>query len=204
MTMPNIQIYKPTFILIALNVAFYVYTTIIGGSFLETDYNVILQYGQRGVDVFAGQYYQLLTSMFVHANIVHLAGNMIFLLIFGLRGEELFSLPEYLLVYFAGGFIGNSLSLFFMDPLIPSVGASGAIFAMFGAATLYARRTARQSILGALVYAFFLLFLSAGENVNILAHLGGMGAGLLIGYLLSARRKPETRYSIAYSYGSPI
>jgi rhomboid protease GluP len=84
--------------------------------------------------------------------------------------------------------------------LTPSVGASGAIFALFGGAAVYARRSFSQSIIGALIYAFFLLLLSSGPGVNIFAHLGGLGTGLLIGYVLATRRKPETRYTISYSY----
>jgi membrane associated rhomboid family serine protease len=199
--MGNCQKYKPTYILIAINIAVYIYTSWVGGNFLETGIVPIYQWGQVGALVYQGWYYQLITSMFVHASIVHIAGNMIFLLIFGLRGEELFSLPEYLLIYLGGGLVGNLLSLVFLPSNVPSVGASGAIFAMFGGATIYARRTLGQSILGALIYAFFLLFISYGQNVNIFAHLGGLGAGLLIGYALSARRRPQSRYSITYSYG---
>jgi len=83
---------------------------------------------------------------------------------------------------------------------VPSVGASGAIFAMFGAATIYARRSFSQSIIGALIYAFFLLFLSSGPGVNNYAHIGGLITGLLLGYLLALRRKPESQYTISYSY----
>src|SRR3990170_5839143 len=98
----------------------------------------------------------------------------------------MFSLPEYLLVYFAGGLTGNLLSLipFFLDPTIPSVGASGAIFAMFGAAIIHTRRTLGQSIIGALIYAFFLLFLSAAPGVNNLAHIGGVGFWFVVWYVL--------------------
>jgi len=200
--MGNCQKYKPTFTLIALIIAVYIYTSWVGGSFLETGALPIYQFGQVGYLVInEGFYYQLVTSLFVHASIVHIAGNMIFLLIFGLRGEELFSLPEYLLIYLGGGLVGNLLSLAFLPLNVPSVGASGAIFAMFGAATLFARRTVGQSIFGALIYAFFLLFLSVGPGVNILAHLGGLGAGLLIGYVLSVRRRPAARYAVSYSYG---
>ena len=204
--MPSSEKFKPTFVLIAINVAVYVYTSVVGGSFLETNYDLIIRYGQVGVLVYAGNYYQLLTSMFVHASIVHIAGNMIFLLVFGLRGEEMFSLPEYLLIYFAGGLTGNLLSLipFFLDPTIPSVGASGAIFAMFGAAIIHTRRTVGQSIIGALIYAFFLLFLSAAPGVNNLAHIGGLVTGLVIGYVLGARRKPSTKYTVSYSYSTPF
>jgi rhomboid protease GluP len=199
--MYNSQKFKPTYILIALNIAFYIYTSVVGGDFMNTSSNMILQYGQvNELVIYYGQYYQLFTSMFVHANIAHIAGNMLFLLIFGLRGEEMFSLPEYLSIYFLGGLTGNLLSLLLLPLDAPSVGASGAIFAMFGACTIYARRSVRQSIIGALIYALFLLLLSSGLYVNNFAHIGGLVTGLLIGYVLATRRKPETRYTISYSY----
>jgi rhomboid protease GluP len=201
--MSNSQKYKPTYILIALNIAFYIYTSIAGGDFVNTSNNMIYLYGQvNGLVLYYGYYYQLFTAMFVHANIAHIAGNMVFLLIFGLRGEEMFSLPEYLLVYFLGGLAGNILSLWILPLNVPSVGASGAIFAMFGACTVYARRSVSQSIIGALIYAFFLFFISSGPGVNIFAHLGGLAAGLLIGYALAARRKPEAKYTYHYSYSA--
>ena len=197
------QKYRPTIILIAFNVAFYFYTSVVGGDILTTNINMITQYGQVNyLVIYSGYYYQLFTSMFVHANIAHIAGNMVFLLIFGLRGEEMFSLPEYLSIYLIGGLTGNLLSLLLLPLDVPSVGASGAIFAMFGAATIYARHTVSQSIIGALIYAFFLLFLSSGPGVNNFAHIGGLLTGLLMGYVLAAKRKPETRYTISYSYST--
>jgi rhomboid protease GluP len=197
------QKFKPTYILIALNVAVYVYTSVAGGNFLETSNDMILLYGQvNRLVIYYGWYWQLLTSMFVHASIAHLAGNMLFLLIFGLRGEEMFSLSEYLLVYLLGGLTGNLLSLVFLPLDVPSVGASGAIFAMFGACAIYARRSVGQSIIGALMYGFFLLLLSSGPNVNDLAHIGGLVAGLLIGYVLAIKRKPAAKYKISYSYST--
>ena len=197
------QKFKPTLILIALNIAVYIYTSLAGGSLLETSYDMILRYGQvNGFIIYYGWYWQFFTSMFIHVSIAHLAGNMLFLLIFGLRGEEMFSLPEYLLIYFLGGLTGNLLSLVFLPLDITSAGASGAIFAMFGACAIYARRAVGQSIIGALIYAFFLLFLSSGPNVNDSAHIGGLVAGLLIGYVLAIRRKPATTYKISYSYST--
>ena len=195
------QKYKPTYILITLNVLAYIYTSVVGGNFVTTSDSMVLTYGQVNAFVFQGAYWQLFTSIFVHATIAHLLGNMLFLLIFGLRGEEMFSLPEFLGIYFIGGLAGNVLSLAF-GPMFISVGASGAIFSMFGACVIYARRSVRQSILGALVYAFFLLFISAGPGVNDLAHVGGLVFGLLIGYLIATRRKPSEQCSVKYSYST--
>ncbi len=187
----NCEKYKPTYILIALNVAIFIYGAIIGGDALNTSNNIVFVWGQVNEFVFAGAYWQLFTSMFIHASIFHLVGNMLFLLIFGLRGEEMFSLPEYLGIYLVGGLVGNLLSLLF-GPIFVSVGASGAIFALFGACVIYDRRSVKQSIVGALVYAGFLFFINIGENVNILAHLGGLAFGLLAGYLIASSRKPTT------------
>lgn len=199
--MPNCQKFKPTYILLALNIAVYVYTSVAGGNFVETSGDMIVQYGQvNGLVLYYGWWWQLFTSMFVHASITHLVGNLLFLFIFGLRGEELFSLPEYLAIYFLGGLTGNLLSLAFLPINVPSVGASGAIFALFGACTIYARRALGQSIIGALIYAFFLLMLSSGANVNNSAHIGGLAIGLLIGYVLAMKRKPDAVYKISYSY----
>lgn len=201
--MPNSQKYKPTYVLIGVNLAFYIYTSVAGGSFLTTNTDMLIKFGQvNGLVINFGYYYQLFTSLFVHADITHIVGNMLFLFIFGLRGEEMFSLPEYLTVYFLGGLTGNVLSLFLLPATTVSVGASGAIFAMFGASVVYARRSLSQSIIGALIYAFFLLFISYGVGVNIFAHIGGLAAGLLIGYILATRRKPETRYTASYSYST--
>ncbi len=196
------QRYRITMVLIALNVGMYIYTSIIGGSFIFTSPAITVTWGQYNALVLQGAYYQLFTSMFVHANIIHLAGNMIFLLIFGLRGEEMFSLPEYLGVYLLGGLAGNVLSLA-LGPNLISVGASGAIFAMFGACAVYARRSIGQSIIGALIFGFFLLIISSGENVNYLAHIGGLLSGLGMGYVL-ARRQPLRGYRTSYSHTIPF
>jgi rhomboid protease GluP len=191
--------YMPTYIIIALNVIVYVYTSIIGQDFITTGWYPISLYGQVNIFVMQGSIWQLFTSMFVHANIMHLAGNMFFFLIFGLRAEELFRTRDYLLIYFLSGLAGNLLTLL-MGPEMISVGASGAIFGIFGASIIYLRRTIGQSIVSALMYAFFLLVISTGPGVNILAHLGGLAVGLLIGYLLSTRRRPQPTYQYAYSY----
>ena len=197
--MPNCIKYKPTYILIAINVAAYIYTSIDGGNALVTSAVPVIMWGQVNAWVFQGEYWRLLTSMFVHASLAHIIGNMFFLFIFGLRGEEMFSLPEYLGIYLVGGLAGNLLSLAF-GPDFVSVGASGAIFALFGAIVIYSRRSVRQSILGALVYAFFLFFISSGEGVNILAHLGGLGFGLIVGFWLAKIRKPSEDLTTKRSY----
>lgn len=190
---------KPTYVIIALNIAVYAYTAILSGNFIVIDYDVIRYYGQYNLFVLNGWYWQLLTSIFIHVNIEHLLGNMFFLLIFGLRAEELFGIKNYLLIYFLGGLAGSLLTLLF-GPYMVSAGASGAIFGLFGSCTIYIKRVVGQSIIGALLFSFFLLLINSGGTVNNLAHLGGLVAGLLIGYALAITRKLGTTYEYDYSY----
>jgi rhomboid protease GluP len=202
----NCQKYMPTYILIALNIIVYICTSIIGGDFITTGDRAIFWFGQVNyLVIYYGWYWQLFTSMFVHASIVHLFGNMLFLLIFGLRAEEMFSIQEYLLTYFLSGLAGNLLSLGFgpfSAPEVPfvSVGASGAIFGVFGACIIYVRRAVGQSIMTALMYAFFLFMMNIGPNVNFLAHLGGLVVGLCIGYVLGASRRHAVKHAYSYRY----
>jgi len=191
--------FMPTYIIIALNMIVYVYTSIIGGDFITTGDRAILWLGQVNLAIlYYGWYWQLFTAMFVHVNILHLLGNMFFLLIFGFRAEELFAIQEYLLIYFLSGLIGNLLTLL-LGTSVVSAGASGAIFGLFGACIIYFRRAIGQSIIGALMYAFFLLMISSGSNVNYLAHLGGLVIGLLIGYGLATKRRFRITYRYSYS-----
>jgi rhomboid protease GluP len=189
----------PTYILIAANIVVYAFTSVLSGDMFTTSGYVIYEWGQYTPFVLEGEVWRLLTAMFIHANIVHIFGNMFFLLIFGLRAEDLFDVREYFLIYLLSGLVGGLLSL----PLAPnvfSVGASGAIFGVFGACTIYFRRAIGQSIVSALMYSFFLLMMNVGPGVNVLAHLGGLVAGLLMGYGLAVSRKPKPTHGYKYTY----
>lgn len=198
----NSKQFMPTFIIIAVNVFVFACTSLLSGDIVTSD-RVMAALGQDNYAIANGEIWRFFTSMFVHADVVHLFGNMLFLLIFGLRAEEMFDLREYLAIYFLSGLAGGILTfIFWFDSL--SVGASGAIFGIFGASVIYVKRAIGQSIMTALIYAFFLFFLNIGGNVNYLAHLGGLAVGLLMGYMLATRRAPRlgTGYRYSYSYST--
>jgi len=198
----NSRLWMPTYTLIAANIVVYAFTAFLSGDAFQTNNSVFWAFGQDNTAILNGEVWRLFSAIFIHANIVHLFGNMFFLLIFGLRAEDMFDVKEYYLIYFLSGLTGGILTFFFwFDSL--SVGASGAIFGVLGATMIYVRRAVGQSIMSALIYAFFMFFLnSMGQNVNLLAHLGGLVAGLLIGYGLAATRKPKqmVTYQHRYSY----
>ncbi|UCE16117.1 MAG: rhomboid family intramembrane serine protease [Candidatus Bathyarchaeota archaeon] len=186
--------FTPTIGLIIVNLMVYAFTSLVGGNFLYTNNGILVGLGQYNNFVMNGGWWQLFTAMFVHVDLIHLLGNMFFLLIFGARSEELFSDKEFFLIYFASGLSGNLLTLL-MGPSTVSAGASGAIFGMFGACVIYLGQTLGQSIVSALIFSFYLLVLSSGARVNVFAHFGGLVAGLAIGYTLAKNRK-LTRWSL--------
>jgi membrane associated rhomboid family serine protease len=198
----NSRNYMPTYILVAANIAVYAFTSYLSGNAIEMSDQALLQFGQYNPYViYNGEVWRLLTGMFVHANIAHIVGNMLFLFIYGLRAEDMFDIKEYLLIYFMSGLAGGLLTLL-LWPTTLSVGASGAIFGMIGATMIYLRRAIGQSIISALLFAFLLFAFNFGPNVNYLAHLGGLAVGLIIGYFLAATRKPRQQVSYHFSYPS--
>jgi rhomboid protease GluP len=198
----NSKMWMPTYALIVANVVVYAFTAFLSGDMFQMSDGVLLTFGQYNLAVSQGEVWRLFSAMFVHADIVHLSGNMFFLLIFGLRAEEMFDVDEYAVIYFLSGLAGGLLTLGLWSADSLSVGASGAIFGMLGATIIYPRRAIGQSIISGLVYAFFFFFLNLGQNVNYLAHLGGLVVGLLVGYVLALSRKQgqAVTYQHGYSY----
>ena len=111
-------------------------------------------------------------------------------MIFGLGAETLYGWRNYYTIYFASGLFGSILSLLLGMNTI-SVGASGAIFGLFGAVTIYSGKMNLQSILVALIYAVYFFILNIGVNVNVFAHAGGLLVGLVLGYRYSQKLSDE-------------
>jgi len=179
--------------LIAANIAVYVYTSTVSRNPLMTGLNVLIRYGQVNALVVKGYWWQLLTSMFIHINLLHLAFNMIFLFIYGSRAEETLGKTAYLTIYVASGLAGNISTLVFMglNSVNISAGASGAIFGILGAYMIYLGIRYDASITPYLVYCFLLLILNISVNVNLIAHSGGLISGMAAGYLIATRIMPK-------------
>jgi len=141
----------------------------------------------------------LLTSMFLHAGIMHIAGNMLFLWIFGDNVEDFYGHLTYLFFYLVCGVGSGLLHVFFnLNSAVPALGASGAISGVMGAyALLYPRSRILTLVFIFLVpipaviilgYWFVLQFLAgitslgmtANGGVAVWAHVGGFLLGMLI------------------------
>lgn len=188
--MLNVRRSPVTALLLASILVGYAFQWLSGGSLTDLGANF-------GPYVRAGQYWRLVTSMFLHGSILHLIVNAWALFQLGELFEMLLGSGRLLLVYFVSGIAGSIASVLFTDA--PSVGASGAIFGLMGAliAFLLRRRESltpmAKSLLGQLV-------IWAGINVAIgastpgidnAAHLGGCAAGLVLGLVLQPRYLPH-------------
>jgi len=202
-----------TIILIALNVAVFIYQMSLG-----REVNAfIFQFGMIPRDIVAGHnLYTLFSSMFVHGGFLHILGNMLFLWIFGDNVEDAFGHFGYLLMYIASGLAGSGVQILTaINSKIPTIGASGAISGVLGAYfILYPRAKVLALVpifffirimnLPAYIFLGFwfllqLLYGSAGggSGVAFFAHVGGFVAGVLMAFLVRNRiRRRQVRYEV--------
>jgi membrane associated rhomboid family serine protease len=152
--------------------------------------NVLVTYGAKENDlIIQGQYWRFITPVFLHANLLHVGLNMLNLLVLGVVLERLMGHLRFILVYFITGVVSIIASFYFM-PSEVSVGASGAIFGLVGAYSIFVlmhRRAFRRGGIPALLWLVFIIGanLSIGlfiPNVDNFAHLGGLLSGCLLGW----------------------
>lgn len=143
-----------------------------------------------------GEWWRLISAAFLHGSLPHLIGNSIALYIVGRALEGLVGRLWFLALFFIGALGGSLMSILVNPAFLVSVGASGAIMALFCACLLCSfrlppskfRRRLRQYLAIILVPAFMPLIFGAakGSNVDYAAHAGGIVAGMLAGFLLFA------------------
>jgi rhomboid protease GluP len=136
-----------------------------------------------------GQYWRLFSAMFLHVGLLHIGFNAYALWLFGRAIEGWLGRPWLLVVFFVSGFLASAASYAFGPITALGVGASGAIFGIFGAFIAYSYRR-RNTALGAanLRTAMTLIVLNAllaigYRAIDWRAHLGGLLAGLALGYV---------------------
>ena len=185
--------------LIALNIAIFALVSLVPS--IERDVVVNLA-NQPAAVLGNAEYWRLFTSMFLHADLVHLLMNMLALYSLGSIMEIAFGHARYGLIYLLGGLAGSILSASLNEPQVFAVGASGAVFALFGAeaAHLYtnwrvmgasAPARLRQVIMLA-VLNFTVGFIGNATgggiyNIDNWAHIGGFAGGALLAYLIGPR-----------------
>ncbi len=178
--------------LIAVNVAVYLLELALGGALNGTS-NWLYENGVlAGPLVAQGDWWRLITAPFLHYGPLHLGLNMLVLWFIGPALEEYFGRLRYLLVYLVSGLAGSAGALL-LSPNALTVGASGAIWGLMGAAVLLEAR--RIYVFGGQamgLVVFNLIFTLIVPGVSIGGHIaGGIGGALAALALTSLRRNPR-------------
>ena len=180
--------FPATVTLIAINVVAYL-IEIAGGSggLSGLSGQIPVDFGLYGPLVAEGEWYRLITAGFLHAGLIHIGFNMLLLFFLGRLLEPTLGTPRFLALYFAS-MLGGSFGALLLDPNALTVGASGAVFGLFGAGFVLARdrgMTALASELGFLI-VLNLVFTFAASNISVGGHLGGLAVGLLCALVIVA------------------
>lgn len=149
------------------------------------DINTLLNFGANVSSLTKnGEYYRLITCMFLHIGVVHIVLNMYSLYVIGTQIESFFGKFKYLIIYLFSGICGSILSIAFSDNIV-SAGASGAIFGLLGSMLYfgyhyraYLGNVLKSQIVPIIVLNLLVGFLSSG--VDNAAHIGGLIGGILI------------------------
>lgn len=193
-----------TITLLLLNVAAYLGTALPSKHGLNhPEYTQLFQDWQlQPYAVFhADQYYRLLTAAFLHANLLHIALNMISLGFVGPYLEREIGWWRYLLVYVLSALGGSAAVYAFGSEFVPVVGASGALFGLLGACLALVRRLNLdlQWLVGIIVVNFVFTFSVVG--ISRLGHIGGFVTGVLAGIAIGGwptwRRRLPDRVQLA-------
>jgi len=193
--------------LVTLNVAVFVAMTVSARRLGAFDALFIFNWGGNlGSLTVSGQWWRLLTSMFVHLDLLHLVLNMWALWSVGRLAERLYGSGPFVFVYFASGLLGSLASIAW-DPSKISAGASGAIFGILGAYLAFLahrdsrlpRQVIRAHWLSTLIFVLFNLVTGARNPlIDNAAHVGGLLSGIVLGWIMVRPLDAESRQEFPF------
>ena len=176
-----------TYMLIAINIILYIVPILFGN--YTSLVNRFCVYGDA---IRSGEYYRLLTGIFLHGSIIHLGFNCYALFVLGSQIENFFGKFKYLIVYLFSGLIGSLFSIIFNS--YASIGASGAIFGLMGSLLyfgyhyrVYLGNVIKSQIIPLIVLNLVLGFVLSG--IDNFSHIGGLIGGSIISVSLGVKDK---------------
>lgn len=154
---------------------------------------VAAQFGMQPFTIAqGGEWYRLLTSVFLHGSILHLAFNMYVLVVLGPTLERVLGHVRYTLLFILAGLGGAVASYAFSGPMTLSVGASGAIFGLMGALLVAGRRLRYDiKMVAALIAINLVIGFVFGAGIDWRAHLGGLVTGAALAAVMVTGKGPR-------------
>lgn len=183
-----------TVALVAINVLVYLVTVAQGGGLSAPGGKVFEEGALVGVLVGDGEWWRLVSAMFLHGSVIHLAFNMLALYWLGSVVEQSLGTTRFLLVYFASGLAGSAGALLMSGALAITVGASGAIYGILGALLVLEYLSTGSfagPAMGLIVLNLAITF--AIPNVSIGGHLGGLVGGVASTFALAHFSRHQQR-----------
>lgn len=182
-----------TYALIVLNIMVYLFMLLYDT--VDQTYFYALANDYEGIQ--NGQIYRLITSMFLHSDIIHIACNMYALYILGPVVERYYGKTKFLIIYMLSGILGSIFSAAFMSADTISIGASGAIFGLLGSIAYftYYYRATLQGLLRSQILPVILLNLALGfmiPGIDVSGHIGGLIGGILVSMAIGIGDKGRT------------
>jgi len=167
-------------VLLGINVVVYVLQRATDGNV-----NSVFQLGaMQGFAVADGEYWRLLTAAFLHASVLHIAFNMYALYLFGPYVERALGTARFVVAYLTMAVASSVFVYWLTEPQVATIGASGAVFGLFGLTLVLLIRTG-QDVRGLLVLLAINAFISLQGNISWQGHLGGFVTGALLGVALA-------------------
>jgi membrane associated rhomboid family serine protease len=191
-----------TYVLIALNVAIYFGVQSSPSSYNDLVLFSSLSYGGELHGVAEGEWWRLLTSGFLHTEIWHIGLNMLALFWLGRMIEPALGHARFVGIFLASLLTG-SLGVLILDPNSPTLGASGAVYGLLGAAIVMARNRNIDLVQSGLIpiLVINLGFTFFANGISIGGHIGGLIGGLVVTYVieeLARRRRTSTVPAVVF------
>lgn len=187
-----------TYGIIAINVLVFILMAFDGAGIFATDGLVHIKWGSDyGELTLSGDWWRLITSVFIHFGIIHLLMNMYCLYMVGIYLEPMLGKVKYIAAYLCTGILANIVSLWWHNDIVNGAGASGAIFGMYGLflallTTNLIPKQVRQALLQSIgIFIAYNLFYGLKGGVDNSAHIGGLISGFVIGYIYAFGIKKE-------------
>ncbi|OCA73355.1 rhomboid family intramembrane serine protease [Chryseobacterium arthrosphaerae] len=184
-------------ILINLNILIYIIMVVSGLGLISFKSDDLLKWGANFRPlIIEGQWWRLLTNIFLHGGIIHIANNMMALFFVGIFIEPLLGRARYFLLYLVTGVLASITSTLWYNGVI-SVGASGAIFGLYGFVLacllmkIFSPEFGRIFLIITLVFVGISLIMGLMGGIDNAAHIGGLVSGFLIGIITLGKLKKE-------------